>query len=158
VQARHAFWKLVSGPRTFRAIVNLWSPFRGAGIKVREIAPDFRRVVVDLRMRFDNRNYVGTHFGGSLFAMADPWFMVMMMNSLGSGYIVWDKAGAVRFIKPARGTVTAQFELTDAMLQEARSKTESGEKFEPTYRAEIVDAEGVTVAAVEKTLYIRRKK
>jgi acyl-coenzyme A thioesterase PaaI-like protein len=158
MQARHYLWKLVAGPRTFRAMINLWAPFRGAGIKVREIAPDFRRVVVDLRMRFDNRNYVGTHFGGSLFAMTDPWFMLMMMNNLGPDYIVWDKAGSVRFIKPARGTVTTRMELSEAMLAEARARTISGDKFEPTYSAEIVDAEGVTVAAVEKTLYIRRKK
>ena len=64
----------------------------------------------------------------------------------------------MRFIKPARGTVTARVELSEAMVAEARAKTVSGDKFEPTYRAEIVDAEGVTVAAVEKTLYIRRKK
>jgi hypothetical protein len=84
--------------------------------------------------------------------------MIMMMNNLGSGYIVWDKAGCVQFIKPARGTVTTRMELSEAMLEEARAKTLSGDKFEPTYRAEIVDADGVTVAAVEKTLYIRRKK
>jgi acyl-coenzyme A thioesterase PaaI-like protein len=158
MQAQQYFWKLVSGPRTMRAIINLWSPFRGAGIRVREIAPDYRRVVVDLRMRFDNRNYVGTHFGGSLFAMTDPWFMVMMMNNLGPDYIVWDKAGCVSFIKPARGTVTTRVELTEAMVEEARRNTESGGKFEPTYRAEIIDEQGVMVAAVEKTLYIRRKK
>jgi len=141
-----------------RLVMNLWSPFRGAGIKVREISPDWRRVVVELRMRWDTRNYVGTHFGGSLFAMTDPFFMLMMMHNLGSSYVVWDKAGSVLFIKPARGTVTSRMELTDAMVKEARDKTASGEKFEPTYRAEIVDREGVVVAAVEKTLHIRRKR
>ncbi|MGE5615505.1 MAG: DUF4442 domain-containing protein [Bacillota bacterium] len=145
-------------PGTLRLLMNLWSPFRGAGIKVREIAPDWRHVVVELRMRWDTRNYVGTHFGGSLFAMTDPFFMLMMMHNLGSDYVVWDKAGAVRFIKPARGTVTSRMELTGEMVQEARDKTAAGEKFEPTYRAEIVDREGVVVAAVEKTLHIRRKR
>lgn len=146
------------GPKMLRALLNIWPPFRGAGIRVREIAPDFRRATVELRMRFLNRNYVGTHFGGSLFAMTDPFFMLLMMNRLGPEYLVWDKAGTVRFIKPARGTVIARIELDDAMVDEARRMTESGEKYEPTYRADIVDAEGITVAAVEKTLYIRRKK
>ena len=143
---------------TLRLLMNVWSPFRGAGIKVREIAPDWRHVIVELKMRWDTRNYVGTHFGGSLFAMTDPFFMLMMMHNLGKDYIVWDKAGSVRFFKPARGTVTSRMELTSAMVDEARTRTSSGEKFEPTYRAEIVDREGVVVAAVEKTLHIRRKR
>ncbi|HXN15588.1 MAG TPA: DUF4442 domain-containing protein [Usitatibacter sp.] len=139
-----------------RILFNLWPPFRAAGIRVREIAPDFRAATVELRMRLFNRNYVGTHFGGSLFAMADPFFMIMMMKNLGPGYLVWDKAGSVRFLKPARGTVTARFKLTEAMVEEARARTASGEKHEPTFRVAIVDAAGVTVAEVEKTLYIRR--
>jgi acyl-coenzyme A thioesterase PaaI-like protein len=151
------FWRLALGPRALRVLLNLWGPFRGAGIHVREIAPDFRRVTVELRMRLLNRNYVGTHFGGSLFAMTDPFFMVMMMHNLGPEYIVWDKSGTVRFLKPAKGTVTARMELTEAMVNEARAQTGAGAKFEPTYRVEVTDAAGVPVAAVEKTLYIRKK-
>ena len=88
------------GLRTF---MNLWPPFRGMGIRVREIAPDFRKVIVELRMKLFNRNYVGTHFGGSLFAMTDPYWMIMMMRNLGDEYVVWDKAGTIRFLKPAKG-------------------------------------------------------
>jgi acyl-coenzyme A thioesterase PaaI-like protein len=150
-------WRFALGPRAVRILLNVWGPFRGAGIHVREIAPDFRRVTVELRMRLMNRNYVGTHFGGSLFAMTDPFFMVMMMHNLGPDYIVWDKSGAIRFLKPAKGTVTARLELTEAMVNEARAQTQSGAKFEPTYRVEVTDAAGVAVAAVEKTLYIRKK-
>jgi acyl-coenzyme A thioesterase PaaI-like protein len=145
------------GPRTIRHLLNLWGPFRGAGIRVREIAPDWRRVSVELRMRMLNRNYVGTHFGGSLFAMADPFHMLMMMNNLGRDYIVWDKAGAVRFIKPGRGTVTADFELTESMLEEVRARTADGSKYEPTYRVDVKDSQGTVVASVEKTLHIRKK-
>jgi acyl-coenzyme A thioesterase PaaI-like protein len=145
------------GANGMRRLFNLWPPFRGAGIRVRDISPDFSRCTVELRMGLFNRNYVGTHFGGSLFAMADPFFMILMMKRLGSGYIVWDKAGAVRFLKPARGTITARFELPEERVREAREKTEGGDKFEPVFRVEIVDAGGVIVADVEKTLYIRKK-
>lgn len=141
-----------------KTLFNLWPPFRGAGVRVREIAPDFRSVTVELRMRLLNRNYVGTHFGGSLFAMTDPFFMIMMMKNLGPQYLVWDKSGTVRFLKPARGTVTARFRLPEERIAEARAATELGEKHEPKFVVEIVDAQGVTVADVEKTLYIRRKK
>jgi acyl-coenzyme A thioesterase PaaI-like protein len=152
------FSKLKIGAGGMRRLLNLWPVFRGAGIRVREIAPDFRCVTVELRAKLLNRNWVGTHFGGSLFAMTDPFFMIMMMQNLGREYIVWDKSGAVRFLKPARGTVTARFRLDEADVAKAREATAAGEKYEPTFRVDIVDAEGVTVADVEKTLYIRKKK
>jgi acyl-coenzyme A thioesterase PaaI-like protein len=149
--------RIAFGANGMRRLFNLWPVFRGAGIRVREIAPDFSSATVELRMGLLNRNYVGTHFGGSLFAMADPFFMILMMKRLGPGYLVWDKAGTVRFLKPARGTVTARFEMPAARVSEAREKTEGGAKFEPVFRVEIVDGAGVTVADVEKTLYIRKK-
>ena len=141
-----------------RRLFNLWPPFRAAGIRVREIAPDFRTATVELRMKLLNRNYVGTHFGGSLFSMTDPFFMIMMMKNLGPGYVVWDKEGSVRFLKPARGTVTARFHLPEEAVAHAKEATAAGQKHEPRFKVDIVDAQGVVVADVEKTLYIRRKK
>jgi acyl-coenzyme A thioesterase PaaI-like protein len=152
------FSKLNFGAAGMRRLFNFWPVFRGAGIRVREISPDFRQVTVELRARLLNRNWVGTHFGGSLFAMTDPFFMIMMMQNLGREYIVWDKAGTVRFLKPAKGTVTAQFRLDPAEVEKARAATAAGEKYEPRFRVDIVDADGVVVADVEKTLYIRKKK
>jgi acyl-coenzyme A thioesterase PaaI-like protein len=146
------------GATGMRRLFNVWPPFRGMGVRVVELDPAFRHARVELRMRLFNRNYVGTHFGGSLFAMADPWFMILMMHRLGEDYVVWDKAGAVRFLKPARGTVTARFEMPEESVEEARAKTAGGGKHEPVFRAAIVDEQGVTVAEVEKTLHIRRKK
>ncbi len=148
--------RLAFGPGGMRRLMNLWPPFRAAGIRVRHIAGDFREVTVELRMRLLNRNLVGSHFGGSLFAMADPFYMIMMMRNLGRGYVVWDKAAAIRFLKPAYGTLTARFELTQAMVDEAVARTAGGARHEPTYAVEIRDSRGVTVAAVEKTLHIRR--
>jgi len=150
--------KIAFGPRGMRWLFNLWPPFRGMGVKVREISPDFRHAIVELRMRLLNRNYVGTHFGGSIYAMTDPFHMVMMMNNLGPDYIVWDKAGSVRYLKPGRGTLTAEFTITQAMVDEVIAKTSEGGKFEPTYAVELKDGEGTVVATVEKTLYIRKKK
>ena len=150
--------RLKLGANGMRRLFNLWPPFRGMGVKVVELDPDYRHATVQLRMRLLNRNYVGTHFGGSLFAMADPWFMILMMHRLGEEYVVWDKAGSVRFLKPARGTVTARFEMPEERVAEARERTADGQKHEPVFRAALVDEQGVTVAEVEKTLHIRRKK
>ena len=146
------------GPRGLRLFMNFWPPFRGMGAHVARIADDFSEADVELRMRLLNRNFVGTHFGGSMFAMTDPFFMVLMMQRLGPDYVVWDKAGAIRFIKPGRGTLKAQVRVTPEMVAEAKERTANGEKFEPTYTVELKDPEGVVVARVEKTLHIRKKK
>src|SRR6476620_4367971 len=146
--------RLDFGATGIRRLLNLWPPFRGAGIRVREISDDFRTATVELRANLFNKNYVGSHFGGSLYAMTDPFFMIMMMKNLGREYIVWDKAGTVRYLKPARGTVTARFHLPEEHVNEARERTAGGEKHEPRFRVDIVDATGTTVADVEKTLYI----
>ena len=144
------------GPRLLRWGMNLWPPFFGAGIRVRHIAPDYGEVLVTLRMGLLNRNYVGTHFGGSLFAMTDPFYMLMMMHRLGRGYVVWDKAATIDFLHPAKGTVTARFVLDEAAVAAAREATAGGDKFLPAYTVEVVDADGTVCARVEKTLYIRR--
>jgi len=144
------------GPRLMRWMFNIWPPFLGMGIHVTEIAPDFRRVKVRLRMGMLNRNYVGTHFGGSLFAMTDPYYMIMMSHNLGRDYIVWDKAAAIRFRAPGKGTVKAEFEVTQAMVDEAIAATAAGGRFEPTYRVQVKDSAGKLVAEVDKTLHIRR--
>ena len=149
--------RLKLGAAGMRRLFNLWPVFRGMGVRVVELDPAFRHATVELRMRLLNRNYVGTHFGGSLFAMADPWFMILMMHRLGDQYVVWDKAGSVRFLKPARGTVTARFEMPEERVAEARERTAEGQKHEPVFRASLVDAQGVVVAEVEKTLHIRKK-
>jgi len=144
------------GAAWMRRLFNLWPPFRAAGIRVARIDPDFRRVTVELRARLLNRNWVGSHFGGSMFAMADPFYMIMMMRNLGRDYVVWDKAASIRFLRPGRGTLTARFELTQAAVDEAIRRTADGSRHEPTFAIEITDGGGVAVAAVEKTLHIRR--
>jgi acyl-coenzyme A thioesterase PaaI-like protein len=145
-------------PSKFRHIMNLWPPFLFSGIRVREISAGWRCVRVDLRQHWYNRNYVGTHFGGSLFAMTDPFWMIMTMQALGRGYIVWDKAATIDFIKPGRGTVTARFDLDDAALDAIRAATAGGEKTLHWFETPVTDAGGETVALVRKQIYVRRKR
>jgi len=147
----------LDSPRSLRRILNLWPPFLFTGIHVAEISPDWRRVRVELRMRPWNRNYVGTHFGGSLFAMTDPFRMIPVLRCLGPDYIVWDKAGEIEFVKPGKGTVHALFELDDAVLDELRAATAGGDKVLRWFENTVTDAEGEIVARVRKQLYVRRK-
>ena len=142
---------------TFRRLMNLWPPFWGMRIHILRIAPDYREVTVRMKLSLTNKNYVGTHFGGGLFSMCDPFYVLMLLNNLGSGYVVWDKASSILYVAPGRGTVFARFNITDEQLAEIIEKTDHGEKFEPVYRVNIVDAAGKIIAIVDKTLYIRRK-
>ncbi|WP_376689833.1 DUF4442 domain-containing protein [Wenzhouxiangella sp. EGI_FJ10409] len=143
---------------TLRLLFNLYPPYLGTGIRIRRISPDYRHVVVEMALRFYNRNYVGTHFGGSLSAMTDPFYMLMVMNNLGREYIVWDKAGTIDYRKPGRGRVRAEFRIGQALIDEIRRATEGGRKYEPTLAVDIVDEAGEVVSHVTRTLYIRRKR
>ncbi len=108
--------------------MNLWPPFLGAGIRVRNIAPDFRSVTVEMALRWFNRNYVGSHFGGSMYAMTDPFLMLMLMHALGSEYQVWEKSASIDYVAPGRGRVWLRCELLEHDLAQIRHMTESGDK------------------------------
>ncbi len=136
--------------------INFWPPFFASGIHV-SWGSDLRSVDVELRLRFWNRNYVGTHYGGSLYSMTDPFYMLMLMEHLGQDYIVWDKAATIRFRKPGKGTVRAEFRLSEQMLDDIRSRLSTTEKYEPTFNVQVKDEAGEVVADVEKVIYIRRK-
>ena len=144
--------------RALRRALNLWPPFLFAGIHVVAIADDWRHARVELRMRPWNRNYVGTHFGGSLFAMTDPFWMLLVMNAIGDDHIVWDRAAAIEFEKPGRGTVVADFRIDDGLLDELRAATAGGDKVLRWFATEIRDADHELVARVRKQLYLRRKR
>lgn len=137
--------------------MNIWPPFLGAGIRVKHISEDYSSVDVELRQGLLNRNYVGTHFGGSIFAMTDPFFMLMLLNTLGDDYIVWDKAAEIDFKKPGKGTLRAQFNLTSEQIEDMRAKADAQHKYEPKLSVDVVDEDGDVVATVNKTVYIRRK-
>lgn len=113
---------------------------------------------MEMKLRLWNRNYVGTHFGGSLYSMVDPFYMLMLIENLGPDYIIWDKAATIRFRRPGRGKVTASFRLSDAQIEEIRQRLETDEKMEPVFLAEIKDETGTVIAEVEKVLYVRKKK
>lgn len=138
--------------------MSLWPPFLGAGIKVKHIAADFREVVVSMKLRWYNRNYVGTHFGGSLAAMTDPFYMLMLIHTLGSEYTVWDKTSTIDFIAPGRGTVTARFSLNDDQIAEIKNETVSSNAYFPELSVDIVNESDEVVARVRKKLYVRKKQ
>ena len=156
---RNVLLKLLggSGGPHLRRWINLWPPFLGAGIRVKHIAADMKSVDVEMKLRWWNANYVGTHFGGSLFAITDAFYMLMVMANLGPDYIVWDKAATIRYRKPGSGTVRADFRLNHAQIDDIREKLKTLIKYEPVFKVDVKDEQGTVIAEVEKLLYIRKK-
>jgi hypothetical protein len=141
-----------------RRWINFWPPFLGMGIRVKHIAPDMKAIDVEMKLHFWNANYVGTHFGGSLFALTDPFYMLMLMANLGRHYIVWDKAASIRYRKPGKGTVRAEFRLSDSQIEDICEKLKTLPKYEPVFLVEVKDEAGVVIAEVEKVIHVREKE
>src|SRR6185369_4123590 len=116
-------------PTRLRRVLNIWPPFLFSGIRVEAIADDWRYARVRLKLRWYNRNYVKTQFGGALFAMVDPFWMILTLEALRHEYIVWDKAGEIEFVAPGREDVIAEVRIDDAMLEEIYAATANGEKY-----------------------------
>lgn len=145
------------GRRLFYWLLNFYPPYAGAGISAKG-SPDLKRFEVTMRQRPWNRNVFGTHFGGSLYSMCDPFFVLIMTEQLGKGYIVWDKAASIRFVRPGKGKVKAIFELPPGEPERIKSEVEKSGKAEPTYTVEVRNEAGEVVAQVEKLLYVRKKR
>ncbi|MBB3227358.1 acyl-coenzyme A thioesterase PaaI-like protein [Luteibacter sp. Sphag1AF] len=144
-------------PNTFRRLLNLWPPFFFNAIRVQSISSDWTELRVVLRLRPWNRNYVRSQFGGNLFAMTDPFWMLLAMHQLGNDYYVWDKAGAIEFVAPGREDVFAHFVLTPAVVDELRTAASGGEKVLHWFDVDVTTRSGEVIARVRKQIYVRLK-
>ncbi len=145
----------MGGPRRARMMFNLWPCIRGTGGRVAHIAPDWSELDVRLPLSWRTRNYVGTTFGGSMYAALDPFLMLMLIRRLGRDYVVWDKSASIRFRRPGRSTLTARFRIDDAELAELRELVDlEGGRVDWVRSIDLVDADGTVHATVEKVLYV----
>jgi len=142
---------------TFRRVLNVWPPFFFNSIRVQSISADYSEVKVVLRLRPWNRNYVRSQFGGNLFAMTDPFWMLLVMHQLGNDYFVWDKAGAIDFVAPGREDVYAHFKLDPAVVDQLRAEAADGSKVLHWFETDVVTASGEVIARVRKQVYVRLK-
>lgn len=140
--------------RLFRWAFNVWPCFRGTGARVTFIASDWSEIRVHLPLSWRTRNYVGTIFGGSLYAAVDPFYMLMLIHRLGPDYVVWDKAASIRFRKPGRSTLFATFRIDEAELAEIRRLLQERPKVDRTYSVALTDSEGVLHSEVQKVVHI----
>jgi len=141
-----------------KLVLNIYPPYLFAGVRVTRIDPGWRELHVSMKLHWFNQNAVGTHFGGSLYSMVDPHLMLLLMQTLGNDYIVWDKSAEIEFHKPGKGRVHSVIRVTDEVLDEIRCKTEGGDVYQPRYELAILDEDGDIVATVIKVLHIRRRR
>ena len=144
-------------PGRFRFLLNLYPPYVFAGVRITYVAADWRELHVQMKLRRYNRNAVGTHFGGSLYSMIDPHYMLLLMRILGRDYMVWDQAATIHFRRPGRGRVRSIAKIPDVVVDEIRRKTNDGSVYRPEFVLDILDDDDELVASVNKVLYVRRK-
>jgi hypothetical protein len=136
---------------------NFWPPFLFTGIKVVKMAPDFKHIIAKLKLRSWNANYIGTQYGGSIFSLSDPFYMIMLMKNLGPGFKIMDKSAMIYFFKPGKTDLTAEFNLTDADINAIKKVLETNFKMEWSREVEIKDTSNTVVARVVKVIHIQKK-
>ncbi|MGO2998260.1 MAG: DUF4442 domain-containing protein [Moraxellaceae bacterium] len=145
-------------PHLLKLRLNTYAPYIGAGIKIDHISLDQGLCVVSMGLTTLNKNIVGTQFGGSLYSMVDPFYMLMLMHQLGSNYVVWDKSSNIDFIAPGNSKVTARMKIPSTEVITIQELAKDGEPVFREYKVDIVDDQQKLIATVTKTLYIRLRK
>jgi len=143
--------------RVMRWKFNLSPVYRRTCARITYIASDLREVRVNLPLNWKTKNYVGTIFGGSMYAAVDPLYMVMLINILGPEYIVWDKAAKIQFKQPGRSTLRAKIKIPKSETDYIRKTLKEQNKLDRTYQIELVDEEGNICAVVEKIIHFKKK-
>ncbi|MGV1029386.1 MAG: DUF4442 domain-containing protein, partial [Dermatophilaceae bacterium] len=149
--------ELLDSPQRLRRVMNLWPPFVFAGIRVVDIAPDWSSAKVRLKLNLMTRNYVGTQFGGSMFSMTDPFWMILFIHRLGPDYVVWDQRAEIEFRRPGKTHLETEFVVDPVVVQQLRKAADQGEKVLRWFENDIVDKSGDVVARVRRQLYVRRR-
>ena len=144
--------------RFFLYLWNFWPPYWGAGIRIDTIAKDFKYARIRLKWRPWTRNIVRTQFGGSIYAMVDPIYMVMLMVLLGREYIVWDKAASIRFRKPGKSELIAEFTLTDEDIHLIKEELNKTDKYDWQKTVQVKDTSGQVIAEIHKVIHVRNKQ
>ena len=137
---------------------NLFPAYRGSGARIVYIAADYREIRIKIPLTWRTRNYVGTIYGGSMYGGIDPIYMVMLIKVLGKDYVVWDKSATIRFKRPGKETLFAEFRLTEEELSEIKTLLETGKSVDRIYNVELKDKAGKVCCLIEKTIYIAKRE
>lgn len=148
---------IAASPAVMRRALNLWPPYLAAGVRITELLPGFAGATVTLRVRPWNANYFGTAFGGTLFAMSDPFWVLLLINRLGKDYSVLDARAEIEFLAMGRGDLRTTFEVPESLVEQLRAEADSGEKVLHWLTNEVVDRKGTVVARIRKQIYVKHR-
>jgi acyl-coenzyme A thioesterase PaaI-like protein len=143
--------------RLARFLMNLAPCIRASGGRIVTLSDDFKHLRVRLKLSLLTRNLVGTLYGGSLYSSIDPFYMLMLMRILGPDYVVWDKSATIRFKRPARVTLYADFRFDDQTLANIREQVARDGEGNFTWTVALTDASGTVYADCDKVLYVAKK-
>lgn len=156
---RFPTWQqLGASPSILRRLMNIWPPFRFAGIRVVDIEPGFTGATVKLLLHPLSRNYMGTQFGGSMYSMTDPFWVILLIHQLGDGYVVWDRRAEVEYLRPGTTDVQTRFVVDPEVVEEIRAAAADGQKVLRWFDNDIVDERGEVVARVRREVYVRQRR
>lgn len=151
--------KFMKESTMFKVGFNLSPMYRRSTARIQHVSDDLKLVKIKIPLSYKNRNYVGSIFGGSLFAAVDPIPMIQLMYIFKEHYIIWDKSAQIRFKRPAREDMYAVFEFSESELKEILQKVNEQKEVEHLKTTYITDKTGETVfCEVEKTIYIADKE
>ncbi len=150
--------KVIQKSTLFKYGLNLSPMYRRTTGKVIFISKDLMEVRIKIRLSYKNSNYVGTIFGGSLFAATDPFYMVQLINILGDDYVVWDKASTIKFKRPAKETVYASFVFSLEEIEKIKQDVAEKKEIDCIKILQITNKDqSKVIAEVSKTMYIADK-
>lgn len=148
------FFKLIGIKNAF----NFYFPFLGAGIKIHSINKDLTSITTQLKLNFFNPNYMGIHFGGSLFSMCDPFYVFILFNHLPKQYFIIDKKATIEFLLPTKKKVYATLSITHEEINTIKERCEQKKKIDWEVETFIFDEDNKKIAKINKILYIRKLK
>ena len=93
-----------------------------------------------------------------MYSGIDPIYMLMLIKILGKDYVVWDKSAKIRFRRPGKETLYADFNVKPEDIEEIKARLVSEKSFDKIYKVELKTAAGKVHAEIEKVLYIGKRR
>lgn len=149
---------MVLTPQMLQERLNSWPTFTAQNISVTRVADDWSEATVRMELTEENGNYYGTAFGGTMFSMVDPFFVILAAQQLGTDFMVWDKSAGIDFLAPGRSAITAHVQMPPEVVASMRSQADDGSKVLRWFNVDFVDESDNIVAQAQRQLYVRRKK
>ncbi|MEQ6168414.1 DUF4442 domain-containing protein [Ekhidna sp. MALMAid0563] len=144
--------------RLFKLFFNLSPMYRRTTGRVVKVERDFSSVEVKIPLSYKNKNYVGTIFGGSLFAATDPIYMVQLIQILGKDYVVWDKSSMVKFKRPANSDAFAAFAFTEDEISKLKADISEKKEVDLIKPVLLKSKDGKLFCEIEKVIYVADKQ